>query len=602
MKRLISVFSLALLVSVTVFADNVPQDRAEKVAQAFWRASSPARVSSPALQLVRGSESGAAHAPASEAPAFYVFDNTSGPGFVIVSGDDVAMPVLGYSFDNEFPQDGTLPPNLQEWLDGVRDNIIRARRDKVEPLPYVSEAWNAAFESGTPVVELKTAEWDQSEPYNLLCPTYSGYSTYTGCAATAMAIVMRYHQWPERGSGVIGGYQTRSYNIYVPEVTLGHAYDWANMPLSYSDGYSEVEADAVAVLMRDCGVSLQSDYGPESSVGTGAYSSDLGTTLITYFGYDRSARYISRSMYTTADWNRMMQEELNNERPILYSGHNSGGGHAFVLDGYTSDNYYSVNWGWSGAYNGYFLLTAMDPAGQGAGGTDAGYNESQGATIGVQRDMGGSPVEEIRYQEYVDNSGRYFNGLAVDGPIGQNEPFNLSAGLVTNNGSMTFFGEILFALTDKDGQIVESLFDFETGEEGLPVAYGYCPVEYVEITSPIKAGYRIRGYYRSENAQEWTVIKGNEEGDCVWDLIIVEDYTIEEITSVSYDRLSKLLRLDFSAGGVSVSLKDASGRTVNGVWYIDGDSTCIDTSRLTEGVYFIELRKDNEIKTLEITI
>lgn len=131
-----------------------------------------------------------------QSPAYYVFDNTGGPGFVIVAGDDVAMPVLGYSFEHEFSKDN-LPANLKAWLEYMRDEVNEARRSGAKAESAVTRAWSQV-EVGTPVVELETAKWNQMEPYNLLCPIVGGESTYTGCTATAVAIVMRYHQWPEK--------------------------------------------------------------------------------------------------------------------------------------------------------------------------------------------------------------------------------------------------------------------------------------------------------------------------------------------------------------------------------------------------------------------
>lgn len=67
----------------------------------------------------------------------------------------------------------------------------------------------------------------------------------------------------------------------------------------------------------------------------------------------------------------------------------STGGHAFVIDGYSSDRFFHVNWGWGGVSDGYFRLTAMDPSQQGIGAaTTTGYNYYQWAMLGIRPNTG----------------------------------------------------------------------------------------------------------------------------------------------------------------------------------------------------------------------
>lgn len=247
------------------------------MAASFLNTSLQSRASGPALQMVLNSENLPSLSERNAAPAYYVFDDTSGKGFVIVSGDDAVRPILAYSFEEDFPQ-GTLPPNLQEWLKHVRREINDARRNNLQPETSVTQAWNN-LRAGNVVVELETARWNQAEPYNQLCPTYNGMNTYTGCTATALAIAMRYHQWPGRGVGTLPAYTTGSYGIRVNSIPLGHPYQWDLMPLDYTTGNTLDERNAVATLMRDCAVMLQSDFGPVGSIGTSASTQSIPTGL-----------------------------------------------------------------------------------------------------------------------------------------------------------------------------------------------------------------------------------------------------------------------------------------------------------------------------------
>ena len=576
------------------FAGNVTEQQARRVAVAFFQSAPQTRVSESDLRLIRDSESSLTRSSGA-APAYYVFDNVSGGGFVIVAGDDVASPVLGYSFTEEFPE-GTLPPNVQDWLDGLREEINAARRDGWEAEAAVTRAWQNT-RSGDVVVDLETARWDQGAPYNQLCPLYRTAQTYTGCTATALAIIMRYHQWPERGVGTLPAYVTTTNHLTIPAQKLGHAYDWDNMPLDYGRSYTQAQAQAVATLMRDCGYMLESDYGTDDNGGTGAYV-DAVLRVAEYMDYDKSIRCVMRDSYSSSEWYELMQDELDSSRPILYTGSSEEAGHAFVLDGYTTNNYYSVNWGWSGYYNGYFLLSALDPEGQGAGGGSGSYNNGQVAVIGIQKDKGGEYVEDIRFYPY-EAEGVLYNGISTLSTISTNLPFYFSAGMFINMGQQAFNGEVLFAMTDKNGQFVEELGTL-TLELDPSYMTGWSKIQ-ATITAPIQKGYRLRAYYRSENTPEWTLVRGNDEEGCVWEYILLDEYTIEQSTSFTYNKNDRKIYLTVS-NGISVSLTDASGKAYNQTIRREGTSVTVNAILLPVGTYTLTLQRGNEQKDLRFTI
>lgn len=133
---------------------------------------------------------------------------------------------------------------------------------------------------------------------------------------------------------------------------------------------------AVALLMRDCGCSVDMNYGPSSS---GTYSNLVSNALISNFDYSADAEYIERG--SVSDWDAMLTTELDAKRPVFYSAadDNGGGGHAFVCDGYQilSDVlYFHFNFGWSGNGDGYFRTTAINTLSQ-------KFNSSQGVVKGI---------------------------------------------------------------------------------------------------------------------------------------------------------------------------------------------------------------------------
>lgn len=616
--------SLLMLFPMLLSAGNVSEKRAAEIADAFWNASVPhTRASSADLKMVLHSEMSGllagGYAPASAslssysgAPAYYVYDNASGPGFVIVAGDDSVEPILGYSFENDFPQGPPMPANLLGWLGHIRAQILASRAAGVTASADVAQKW-AETRSGNIVVQLETADWNQEEPYNLLCPYVNNSPVYTGCSATALAILMRYHSWPVRGTGTLPSYSTTTYGQTINSIALGHTYDWSNMLLDYSGYSNSTQKNAVATLMRDCAVMLQSDFCPVGSAGTGAYTNTIPQLLSTYMDYDKSARNLYRDDFGTSQWLSMIKAELDAERPVYYTGYDydGGSGHAFILDGYTSDDYFGLNWGWGGYFNGYFLLDALDPTGTGAGGGTGSFNDGQSAIIGLQRNFGGDYVDDIGFTPYMDNYNELYNGLGVDRTVEQNKPFNLKFGLLYNRGSFDFVGTICLAVVDHDGNIVETLYDGMRPSDSEPLrpGYGYAAEISVTVRQVIRDGYRIRALFKSDRTPEWTVVTGNDEAGCVWDLLIADEYVepvepkrpIEEETALTYSKSDKILHLTVPED-VSVSLFGPSGEDLSSSCTTEGQEVKINTMLLPAGRCRLVLQRDDETKELTFTV
>lgn len=598
--------SIVLLLSClqAAQAEKVSWEQAEEAAVAFFRSARHAGispVSAPSLRIVRCSSSVPAGLPSEDA-AFYVFNNTSGPGFVIVSGDDAVAPVLGYSFENNFPEGRPLPPNLSAWLEGTAKGIIALRKSGAEPSEAVRAAWKTSG-PGTPVKVLETALWDQSDPYNRLCPEVNGALSLTGCTATALAIVMRYHKWPERGTGILPGYTTVSYGALVDEVKLGHAYDWDNMSMRYHDDqgqplFNEAEAEAVAVLMRDCGVLMKSDFTAE---GTGAYTNDILVPLVENMGYSSSLQYVFKDRYEPEAWTDLMKSEIDGGRPILYGGYTTDwAGHSFVLDGYDSEGFFRVNWGWGGMSNGYFDIDVLDPYEQGAGGADAGFSVGQDAIIGIEpREP--SPFEDklvyVEAEGEDENGAPYvYGGLSVKvDEIDQEIPFTVYMGKVMNIGDVAVEGlEVMLALVDGKGRIAEELSIYKVPEPVQPQS-GFTYFADVTIKTIID-GDRIRGYFRAGEEEEWTVIKNSLDNDCAWELLLDDYYPktlLDENTSVTYNKTENRLTVNTLAGTEVTLVSGVDGSNLTVVPAVDGEVS-VDLSEYGVNVFVLQLRKGRQ--------
>ena len=315
---------------------------------------------------------------------YYVFDRGSEQGFVIVSGDDQTTPVLGYTEQGHFDY-SQLPPNMREWLTGYENQLDAIRRSSA---PIVK----ANIPTHDPVAQLCTSKWNQGDPYNQSCPMYFTLGrSVTGCVATAMAQILYYHRskMVTETQAQIPAYQAwaeKPYNnqyLQVEAVPANSPIDWENMLDTYGGSATAKQKKAVADLMWYCGASVEMGYTNSSS---GANSYKVAEALPKYFGFGSSVQYHYKDNEGIDEvrWDAMIYNELANARPVYLSGANSGGGHAFVCDGYDGNQCYHINWGWGGMSDGYFLLSSLTPGSQGIGGSGDGYSQYRECVIGIE--------------------------------------------------------------------------------------------------------------------------------------------------------------------------------------------------------------------------
>ena len=310
----------------------------------------------------------------------YVF--TTENSFVLMAADDCVQPILGYSLNGRFDIEN-MPDNKRAWIEGYSNQIQYAIEHQTRASSEVSQQWCDLVEGNfnvgratTEVAPLIQTQLNQASPYNMLCPGGS----VTRCVATAMAQIMKYWNYPEHGIGS-HSYTHATYGELSADFQTT-TYDWANMTNTYSGSSTQAQKMAVATLMYHCGVSVDMNYSPNSS---GAGSAIVAEALKNYFNYSPETVYHSRSEYDDNAWINILKADLNLNRPIWYCGSGSGGGHAFVFDGYNNSNYFHVNWGWGGYCDEYYVVNNLNPGPGGIGsGTNGVYNDYQGAVFGIR--------------------------------------------------------------------------------------------------------------------------------------------------------------------------------------------------------------------------
>lgn len=401
-----------------IHAKVLSPEEAAKIATDFFSAGNVSRLSNiDALQLVRTSKK------SDGTPVYYVFNAKNGRGFIIISADDKAIPVIGYSYESSFVAD-----NVSDVTITVLNNAVKTvKSNSTEISKHV-----ITRTSSTKLI--KTPEWSQEVPFNAQIPNHR----LVGCVGTAMATVMKYHNHPLKGNGSLDG---TNFNVQ---------YAWDNMRTdNYRSGYSMDEAEAVSTLMAHCAISIKTDFGMS---GSSAFEVRVPAALISYFGYDPGVSYKKRSETDRTTWDAIIVNEINENRPVIYSGQDMSAGHAFVCDGYEmrgSVPYFHINWGWGGSANGYFSSDALNPTVS----TSHSFNDQTTIIYNIK------PAESsaIWSPVHITSDERQIGMTSDVTSIDAGTKFTVRAGAFKNVSYENFSGKIAVALFSSDGKFKQLL-------------------------------------------------------------------------------------------------------------------------------------------------
>lgn len=391
---------------------------------------------------------------------FYICE-AGDDGYAVISADERMTPVLGFSQSRGFDT-ANIPAGLQELLDGytreykalVSSKPIRLSKHKIEGVK-------------DQVGPLFITQWGQGAPFNNRCPELGGERCITGCVAISTSQTLYYYKYPDSPTGSVD-YSTRTNQIPIKEDLSTIKFNWPYIRGSYKNETSAEECDAVADLVYACAVAVQMDFGIKESA---ASSINQVKALVENFGYDPDIACIRKDYMTTNEWQTLMLNELNNERPIVYAAVSpTVGGHSFIVDGYKADEngypFYHVNWGWEGNCDDYYKLSAMEADGD-------EYNQSHEAIINIMPDNKQRDSEVFwQAKEVILSSAR----------INPNEThkFTITLNNLFNYSYKTFRGKIDFFLEDanhKEIQVATQRLN------DVPFCYGLSTIK-IEATLP----------------------------------------------------------------------------------------------------------------------
>lgn len=525
-----------------------------------------------------------------ESAAFYYVNAASG-GWILVSAEDATLPILAYNDKGAFKTQ-SMPSNVRRFLGGYSKSIDAARSAQLKSTKEVAKLWKTAgVRTKTSTGKLlQTAEWDQDEPYNIYCPTVTEgkkkNTALTGCVATSIAIILRYHQWPEKGKGTIGGYSyTSDYDkkVNIPSYSIDdHVYDYSNMPMTYSSSSTTAQKNAVATLMHDLGVMFKAEYNYET--GTGAYAEDIQIALFEHMGYSGKAYHLYRDACSSdAEFLRIIKEEIDANRPVPYGGSDEDGGHQFLCDGYDKKDYVHINWGWSGDDNGYFSLTLSIP-------NSYTFSEGQSIIVGLEPDRDGSTVNNGGPLCFIeDESIPDYNGISLKSGSIESKQFTVKVGGIWNSDyNVSYDGAIRMAIVNYRGDLKEIISEAEVvsleGSEFMTESSISCSFSKTPVL-----GDRIVMQYLAKNG--------------IWETITSYSTYASFVNAISVIDTPYLLVEDSYKTGDSFILDIVPGNSLvkEYTWTFDGlKQNHVSVSPLTKGEHTVKAKVTLENGRIEV--
>lgn len=370
MKKLF-ILTLFFIWLTNIKGEYVSEEKARLAAQSFLQHYS--RLKSAIIDLSPGTP-----ANYNSVVTYYTF-TISGGGWILISADNSATPVLAYSTSGAWDEN-VMSPSAKAWLENfsrqIYDAVISRKTDEISQSQWQELLTGDMNEPVKTVLPLLNTQWGQSMYYNDLCPPSSsapwGYGGHVpaGCVATSMAQIMKYYNYPDKGIG------SNSYNLPVYgtlTANFGNTdYSWNSMPLKAS-----TTNPALATIIYHCGIAVKMSY---NSGGSGAASEVVPYAMKTYFNYDNGIRLVKKEDVNNDEiWRTIIRTELDAGRPVYYAGTGEAGGHAFVCDGYDNSNpaRFHMNWGWNGHSDGFYALSALSTA-------SGSFNEFNKIIIGIK--------------------------------------------------------------------------------------------------------------------------------------------------------------------------------------------------------------------------
>jgi hypothetical protein len=302
----------------------------------------------------------------------YTLDPT---GYIVVPASRYLPPVIAYSWTSDFGTYTTtnplytmlctdlnlriacmttLPPtqlavHAAEWTDFL-----------TTPQPSQSfEQWPP--EGSTPTGGWVFTLWTQDAPYNNMCPVINSQRSLAGCPAVAMSQIVAYFNTTKHVQFTDSDDYHHNYggaNFWIDNDHVTYQFpSWPEL-----NGYLDIVEDhwATGVSLTDqdkaainvaCGFAMQQVYNPS---GSGTFGVQQAYDAYQRFGFTTSILFNGESAEMFQHLSANMKHAIPAHIAVVNQDWTVG--HNMVVDGYNTDDYYHINFGWGGSYNGWYHI------------------------------------------------------------------------------------------------------------------------------------------------------------------------------------------------------------------------------------------------------
>lgn len=515
MRKLLSLLFSFLIISAN--AKQISFNEASTIASEFLNSSVSKRKS--AHVNVRAAQSKDSTLSNEEHQPYYVFNADNNEGFVIIAGDDRAKKILGYSPKGSFSY-SHIPTQLNWMLDRYEKQMSNITKSSSTHPSWKTNTENSEIGD----ILLKTPEWGQGAPYNSQCPIINGVQAPTGCVATAIAIVMKYHNWPLKGYGMYDSYQDDIYPDYSQSGAF--SFDWSRQSLNWDCENTDNFSSDIATNIYLIGKTFRTAYFIDNSYSDDVYR--IGPKLHAFFNYSKDCQSISRNKWNNSDWYSLIRDQIDSGYPVIYFGKQEINSHAFVCDGY-KDYLFHFNFGWDGLFNGYYALDVTD--------TDVQpFHDEEGVVINIIPDRHDDKcllftdpgyIWEYVFPELQTGEFYIIKHPNTQEDIWSSNNFHLYA-------PFAFNGKIGLALTDKTGKIKRIVNSFDVSNDFFRRKFEF-------------SNFCLGDFVESDNLS----IVYQQEGSEIWERVCG---TIEAPTSISVNKGPAYVKLEWNIdSNISIS-------------------------------------------------
>ena len=538
MKKTFIAFFIALLFSLTGYAREVSEQYAREYVVDYISLYTTDNYTVKSIDKIN---------------AYYYLINLAPQGWVILSADDVATPVLGYSLSGSLEQE-KMPANMRYVMSEFEEKIQKVILTEKTQHPYWMHPATSVTRAGDNKIEpLIQVNWNQGAPFNAYCPRQKAV---VGCVAVAMAQAMSVQRYPSRPQGQVS-YAHALYGALNINFDNERAYNWDNIMNPQYDSYDEV-----ARFLYHAGMSVRMEYGEEGSGIPSNEVSRISQALMNHFSYPEGVSYHWLDRYD-GDWKQLILNELQAGRAVVYNAIDSKAraGHSFNIDGYDGSSLFHVNWGWGGYGNGDFSLSYLRDASM-----NMNYDEGHVMVIGI-----GSPDQMFRSISLSSN--RIEEGL--------------TAGAVV--GSLAVNGE-------------EPSPNCEFSVHGV---YNSAAQSYTSVPFTVEEGLLKTTECLTQRKEPWNIeitVSDSESGESLTQgfRVFVDPWqSLEATTSLEYDRAEETFILK-TKHNVKYSLTNEAGTEVENGNLEPVPELVIDMKELPKGKYLLRLQCEEEVKDIKI--